>query len=81
MLATISYNCYTQLWFSLKNKRPVVRRRKVIKQRRRPGYGGGQRRVARKANSDENPPFTPKFKQEHIKGTYFHGTFRKVVLG
>ena len=57
--------------FSLKAKKSkaIKRRRKVVKQRRRGGYGGGRRRTARKVgSSEESLPFTPKEKQQYIKG-------------
>ena len=50
-----------------KKTKAIKRRRKVVKQRRRGGYGG-RRRTARKVSNDESLPFTPKQKQQYIKG-------------
>ena len=50
-----------------KKSKAIKRRRKVVKTRRRGGYGG-RRRTARKVESDEELPFTPRERQQYIKG-------------
>ena len=52
-----------------KKSKAIKRRRKVVKQRRRGGYGG-RRRTARKADSGDELPFTPRERQQYIKGNY-----------
>ena len=52
-----------------KKSKAIKRRRKVVKQRRIGGYGG-RRRTARKADSGDGLPFTPRERQQYIKGNY-----------
>jgi len=56
--------------YSVRANKPktIKRRRKVVKQRRRGGYGG-RRRSARKVDSEEQLPFTPRERQQHNKET------------
>ena len=52
----------------------------MVKQRRRNGYGG-RRRTTRKVTSDENLPFTPRERQQYIKGSIvqFLTNFRNII--